>query len=204
MRLQSHRRLLARHPDVLVKVRKEVTSTVGIGQEAQQPTREQLKQMSYLNCVIKETLRLYPSVPLNQRAASKTTTIPKGGGADGQSPVVVHKGESVGYCVYAMHRRKDIYGVDAREFRPERWENDALKGVGYGYLPFGAGPRACLGQDFALSEAKYTVARLVQRYPYMVVAEGQTFEIGKEKQMLTLVLSSAEGCCLRLSEKDDV
>jgi cytochrome P450 len=103
-----------------------------------------------------------------------------------------------------MHRSKAIYGLDAREFRPERWEHDALKGVGYGYLPFGAGPRACLGQDFALMEATYTVARLVQRYPYMSVSDGQTLEVGKEKQLLTLVLASAEGCCLRLSETDNL
>jgi cytochrome P450 len=66
---------------------------------------------------------------------------------------------AVGYSVYAMHRRKDIYGPDAEEFKPERWET--LR-VGWGYLPFNGGPRICVGQQFALTEAGYTTVRLMQ------------------------------------------
>lgn len=50
-----------------------------------------------------------------------------------------------------MHRRKDIYGDDADEFRPERWEDDALRDVGWGYLPFNRGPRICLGRELSLT-----------------------------------------------------
>ena len=99
-----------------------------------------------MNLVIKEVLRLYPSVPVNTREATRLTTLPVGGGPDGTSPIVVRPGEGVGYCVYAMHRRKDIYDEDADDFRLERWEGDALKDVGWGYLPFNAGPRLCLGR----------------------------------------------------------
>ena len=94
-------------------------------------------------------LRLYPSVPVNSREAVRLTVLPRGGGPDGKSPVLVRPGEGVGYCVYAMHRRKDIYGADANEFRPERWENDALKDIGWAYLPFNGGPRLCLGRECA-------------------------------------------------------
>ncbi|KAK4899559.1 hypothetical protein LTR27_003292 [Elasticomyces elasticus] len=192
-------RLLARHPEALARVRDEVSSVVGLGADARLPTREDLKQMTYLSLAIKESLRLYPPAPVNQRAASKTTTLPEGGGPDGRSKVLVRKGESVGYLIYAMHRRKDIYGDDSAEFRPERWQNDALKSVGYGYLPFGAGQRACLGQEFAMLETTYTIARMVQRFPFITVPEGETNNIGMEKQLLTLVVSSAGGCRLRLS-----
>ena len=193
-------RLLARHPRVMDKLRAEIESITGLGKDAPQPTREQLKRMRYLDLVLKEVLRLYPSVPVNSRAALKTTTLPVGGGPDGRSPILIRKGEAVGYCVYAMHRRTDIYGKDALEFRPERWEDGKLlRDVGYGYLPFNAGPRVCLGQDFALLEAGYTVARLVQQFPFITVPTGDPYvEIGKEKQILTLVVAPGDGTRVQL------
>ena len=81
-------------------------------------------------------LRLYPAVPGNSREATKDTYLPLGGGPDGKSPVFVAKGQTVAYAVYAMHRLHPIYGDDAYEFRPERWET--LR-VGWEYLPFNGG-----------------------------------------------------------------
>ena len=146
--LQWTFRLLARHEQVLDKLRREIEQISGLGMSASPPTREQLRRMPYLGLVLKEVLRLYPSVPVNSREAVKLTTLPVGGGPDGKSPVLVRPGEGVGYSVYAMHRRKDIYGEDADQFRPERWEGDALKDVGWAYLPFNGGPRLCLGRKF--------------------------------------------------------
>lgn len=57
-------------------------------------------------------------MPVNSRAAVKTTALPDGGGPTGTAPVPVRKGETVGYSVYAMHRRIDIYGPDADNFAP--------------------------------------------------------------------------------------
>jgi hypothetical protein len=71
---------------------------------------------------------------MNGRYANKDTTIPTGGGPDGRSPVFVPKGTSVNYSVHMMHRRKDIWGEDADEFRPERWEG---RKPGWEYLPVG-------------------------------------------------------------------
>ena len=129
----------------------------------------------------------------------KTTTLPVGGGPSGTAPILVRKGEAVGYCVYAMHRRKDIYGPDADEFRPERWEDDTLKNVGWGYLPFNGGPRICLGQEFALFEAGFTIVRLLQTFEVIGKAD-ISFQapLGEEKQVLTLVVSSGDGCCVRM------
>ena len=55
--------------------------------------------------------------------AVKDTVLPLGGGPDGKSPIFVEAGTAVNYQVYNIHRRKDIYGEDAEEFRPERWES---------------------------------------------------------------------------------
>lgn len=176
---------------------------VGLGQHARQPSREDVKSMPYLANIITETLRLYPPVPVNARAAKNATTLPTGGGPDGRSCVLIRQGESVGYCTYAMHRRRDIYGEDALDFKPERWEGDALKHVGYGYLPFNAGPRSCLGQEFALLEARYTIARLIQFYPFIRLPDDEkAVQLGREKQILTLVLLCDEGCRVILSDKE--
>ena len=89
------------------------------------------------------------------RQAMKATILPVGGGPDASSPVFVRKGEAVSYSVYAMHRRKDLYGEDADQFRPDRWEPSSgkapdLRNIGWGYLPFNGGPRVCLGREHKL------------------------------------------------------
>ena len=58
----------------------------------------------------------------NSREAFEDTVLPVGGGPDGKSPLFVPKGRVVAWSVYTMHRRKDYFGEDADEFRPERWE----------------------------------------------------------------------------------
>ncbi|KAF4625831.1 hypothetical protein G7Y89_g12333 [Cudoniella acicularis] len=109
-----------------------------------------------------ESLRLHPPVPVNSRAALKTTALPTGGGPDRKSPILVPKGTSVAYSIYTMHRGPDIYGMDAEIFRPERWDeetplNSNEANAKWGYLPFNSGPRICLDMDFALIEVAYTV-----------------------------------------------
>jgi cytochrome P450 len=106
-------------------------------------------------------------VPINTRFANRDTVLPHGGGKDGKEPVLVPKGTIVMYSVWAMHRRKDIYGSDADEFRPERWENGGPQGSlrpGWAFLPFNGGPRICIGQQYALTEAGYTIVRLLQTF----------------------------------------
>ncbi|KAL3475350.1 n-alkane-inducible cytochrome P450 [Aspergillus californicus] len=196
-------RLLVQHSTVLAKLRNEIRESIGVGPGAPAPTIPRLKTLPYLSLVLKEVLRLYPSVPVNSRAAEKTTTLPTGGGPAGTSPILVRKGEAVGYCVYAMHRRKDIYGPDADQFRPERWADDALKDVGWGYLPFNGGPRVCLGQDFALLEAGYTIVRLLQTFETIEKGTGFEKAVGEERQILTLVVSCGDGCVLRMKRYED-
>lgn len=91
-----------------------------------------MKDCKYLRYVNDESLRLYPVVPINARYANKDTTLPRGGGKDGSSPIFIPKGSSCDFSVHVMHRRKDIWGPDADEFKPERWDG---RKVGWEYLP---------------------------------------------------------------------
>ncbi|KAI9758560.1 MAG: hypothetical protein M4579_002995 [Chaenotheca gracillima] len=155
--------ILARNEPVLARLRAEVLS---LGDTPL--TFEVLKNMKYLRYVLNEgklfaspILRLHPVLPVNGRQANKDTFLPVGGGPDGKSPIFCPAGQYVGFNSYTLHRRKDLWGEDANEFRPERWEKHR---PGWEYIPFNAGPRICLGQQYALIEASYTITRLLQEY----------------------------------------
>ncbi|KAJ5583500.1 hypothetical protein N7535_002120 [Penicillium sp. DV-2018c] len=138
-------------------------------------------------------LRLYPPVPLNNREA---------GGSDGNKPMLVRKGELVVFSQYVNSRKKNIYGADAYEFRPERWESGELGNVRWAYFPFSGGPRQCLGEDFAQMEISYTIVRLLQTFSQILLPQEEPNEpIGSERQRLTLVLSSAEGCKVEIRQE---
>ncbi|TLS21736.1 uncharacterized protein PpBr36_09192 [Pyricularia pennisetigena] len=147
---------LSQSPDTVAKLRREMLE---MGQE--NPDWETLRGMKYLQNVIKETLRLAPPVATNSRSTSKETILPRGGGSDGKSPVLIPKGTSCRWSSYALYRRQDIYGPDAEEFRPERWED--LR-VGWEYTPFSGGPRICIGQQFALTQMSLTIFRILQNF----------------------------------------
>ena len=157
-----------------------------------------------MTLIYEEALRLYPSVPVNTRTAVRNTFLPVGGGPDLQSPVFIPEGAAVAYSVYSMHRRPDLYGMDAELYRPERWDehmplNDDPINASWGYLPFNGGPRICLGMDFGLTEAAYTVVRLFQKFPALSLPSGEKVELlGVEKQTMTLVMSSTDGCRVTL------
>ncbi|KAM5468368.1 hypothetical protein MauCBS54593_005110 [Microsporum audouinii] len=148
---------LARHKDEWFRLRKEVIETLG----NRKPTYEDIKSMKYLRYVLNETLRLFPVVPSNGREAVITTTLPCGGGPDGEHKVLISKGTNVLYSVWGLHRSPKSYGPDPTVFRPSRWESIR---VGWNYLPFNGGPRICLGQQYALTEASYVLIRLLQTF----------------------------------------
>ena len=73
------------------------------------------------------------------------TVLPRGGGPDGTSPLFIPAKTTVGWSLYTMHRREDLFGEDVEEFRPERWQT--LR-PGWEYLPFNGGPRICIGRKY--------------------------------------------------------
>jgi len=150
--------LLSQHPHTLSTLRAEILTAFP---NKDHITFSSLKACRYLQHVLSETLRLFPVVPLNNRRAAVDTVLPVGGGPNGTAPIAIPKGTSVNYSVYSMHRRVDLWGADAEEFRPERWEG---RKSDWSFLPFNGGPRICLGQQYALTEAGYLVVRLLQRF----------------------------------------
>jgi len=156
---------LSQHPEIVQRLRREILESVG---PTRPPTYSDLKSMRYLQHVMNETLRLYPAVPFNVRTSLRSTTLPRGSGPNGLSPMGILKDTPIGYCTLLMHRRRDLYPPpspdfpDVMAFSPERW--DAWTPKSWQYIPFNGGPRICIGQQFALTEMGYTVVRILQRF----------------------------------------
>ncbi|KAH7363866.1 cytochrome P-450 [Rhexocercosporidium sp. MPI-PUGE-AT-0058] len=179
---------LARDDRVWKKLRAEVINTFGAYSSdtettLQDVTFQKLKSCRYLQYVLNETLRLHSIVAFNSRMAVRDTTIPTGGGADGTQPVFVPAGTEVNFSSHVMHRRKDLWGDDADTFVPERWETARPR---WSYVPFNGGPRLCIGQQFALTEAGYVIVRLLQRFDNM---EGLDVDKKRDYTHFTVVAS---------------
>ncbi|KAK4543514.1 hypothetical protein LTR36_005409 [Oleoguttula mirabilis] len=137
--------------------------------EGQVPSYEQINTLKYVQCCINES--------------------------DGASPVFVTKGTLVCYNVYALHRRKDFYGSDADDFRPERWEDGKLQQrLRWAYLPFNGGPRICLGQRYALTEVAYVLVRMVQEFRALRSEDPRPWE-----ELLSLTLRPRNGVKVSLT-----
>jgi len=154
--------MLATHPDAFARLRNEVLDTLGPNGKV---GPENLREMKYLRAVLNETLRLYPSVPWNVRCSKEGVVWPA---LDGGKPIYVPGGTQIHYVPWLMHRRKDLWGPDAEEFDPDRFLDKRVKEYlvpnPFIFLPFNAGPRICLGQQFAYNEASAIIARLVQAF----------------------------------------
>lgn len=145
---------LANYPTIYRKLRNEIIHNLGTNRT---PTYEDLKNMTYLTHTLNETLRLYPAVPFNTRAALEDTSLP---GEPGQPDIAVRKGDAVVYSALSMQRRRDLYPApsekfaDPAVFSPDRWASWTPKA--WHYLPFNGGPRVCVGQNFAMTEMACT------------------------------------------------
>ncbi|KAK4108074.1 cytochrome P450 [Canariomyces notabilis] len=176
--------LMAKYPSVMKKMQAEVARVCG----DKLPTASDLKEMMYIRHVINETFRLYHPLGMNVRMALKDATLPVGGGKSGKEPLAVPKDTTIIYSLGGLQRRKDIYGEDALEFRPERWEGAKINR--WHFIPYNHGPRHCLGQNFGQQQMEYILARICQEYHEIRVAKGQ-----REQQIrIELNLKMAHPC----------
>lgn len=181
---------LAKHPGVVEKLRAEIVDT--LGQDNRPPSYQEIKDMKYLTHTINETLRLYPVVPFNVRCALTDTSLPRGGGVDGNGPVGCPNKTVVVYSPLLMHRRRDLYPpiseafpYDPLEWVPDRWATWTPKA--WNFIPFNGGPRICIGQQFAMVEMGYTIVRILQEFD-------QIIDYGSERSLHTdIILTPANG-----------
>lgn len=136
---------LAREPGAWQRLRDELDREGLLQCDPETITSAKLKSCSYLQHVLLESLRLYPSIPINTRDAVRDTVLPVGGGPDRKSPVLVEKGTQVKFSCYIMQRREDIWGPDVLEWKPDRWVG---RQQGWEFLPFNGGPRVCIGRKW--------------------------------------------------------
>ncbi|KAJ7168966.1 cytochrome P450 [Mycena filopes] len=159
--------MLAEHPDILARLRAEILRVVG---PTQRPTYDNFREMKYLRAVLNETLRLYTPVPFNTRSAIHPTLFHSSAGP----PIYIPAGTRTPYATLLMHRRADLWGPDALKFDPDRFLDERLHKYltpnPFIFLPFNAGPRICLGQQFAYHEASFFLVRLLQSFARIALA----------------------------------
>jgi len=150
--------LLAQHPGIMRELMDELDRVLG----GDAPTREQLPQLSFLDRVIKESMRILPPVPFTIRAADEDQ-IPMGS-------LMLSHGARVICSHFLTHHLPDIY-PEPELFRPDRWRE--IDPTQYEYLPFSAGPRACVGAMFAIQVLKISLAIILQKFRFAIVPDAQ-------------------------------
>jgi len=148
--------LLDKHPEVEAKLLAEIQRTVG----NRQPTFDDLKALTYTKQVIQEAMRLYPPAWIIDREALVENNM---------AGYPVKKGQTVAAFVYGLHRNPD-YWERPNDFMPERFAPELVKARHpFCYIPFGGGPRLCIGNSFAYMEMQLALAILLPKFKIEVI-----------------------------------
>lgn len=142
---------LSKHPGITARVLAEIASVVGDGPVE----RGHVDRLVYTRQVVQEALRLFPSAPVFSREVRRDVTV---------GPLELSRGDSVVIPVYVIHRHRKLW-TDPDRFDPDRFAPEASAARHrYAFLPFGAGPRTCIGMNFALNESIVILASLLPRF----------------------------------------
>jgi cytochrome P450 len=145
--------LLSQHPEVQGRLADEVRAVLG----GRRPTLADLPRLAYAEQVVKESMRLYPPVYGVGREAVRDSEI---------RGYAVPKGTTVFISQWVIHRDPRFY-PEPLVFRPERWAGEAARSLPkFAYLPFGGGPRLCIGNTFAMMEAVLILVTLIGRFRF--------------------------------------
>lgn len=149
--------LLATHPEAKARFHDELDRVL----QGRTPTADDLQHLPYTRAIFDESLRLYPPAPAIQRKAATSTTV---GGLPLPAGALVLVG------IYNLHRHPAFWS-NPDQFLPGRWLNGERPAARYAYLPFGAGPRACVGIHFASVEGPLLLALIGRRYDLQLAQE---------------------------------
>ncbi|KAK4387173.1 cytochrome [Sesamum angolense] len=147
--------LLSKHQAWQARAREEVLQVLG----KKQPTFDGLQQLKIVTMIFQEVLRLYPPAPLTVRAPTKTVKL---------GSMIIPVGVQLTLLIGLLHHDPNLWGNDVKEFKPERFSegiSSAIK-TQYSFIPFSSGPRVCLGQNFAMFEAKMALAMILQHFSF--------------------------------------
>ena len=148
--------LLGSHPDDMARVQSEADSAL----QNSPPTEKTPADLSFLETVIKESLRLYPPIHVGNRRAAEDIPI---------GDFTIPTGTRVMYSIY-LTQRDPKYWPEPDRFIPERFDRSSgAKPAPFSYIPFGGGPRTCIGAAFAQVEAKIVLARLLSNFDLTLV-----------------------------------
>ncbi|XP_059717841.1 cytochrome P450 3A21-like [Haemorhous mexicanus] len=152
---------LAMHPDVQEKVLQEIDTVLP---NKAPITYEAIMKLEYLDMTVSETFRVYPLGGRIERICKKDVEI---------NGVTIPKGVVVTIPPYVLHHNPE-YWPNPDEFRPERFSKENKESIDpYTYLPFGAGPRNCIGMRFALLILKVAIVSLLQHFTFQTCKETQ-------------------------------
>ncbi|MED5371375.1 MAG: cytochrome P450 [Myxococcota bacterium] len=174
---------LLENPHVLERAREEVDRVLGRGR----PRYEHMRELVYLEALLKETLRIWPTAPAFALQPLEDTTV-------GGYPV--SKGEVIAVLIPQLHRDPSVW-EDPERFDPERFMPGRREQIPpNAYKPFGHGQRACIGRQFALQEATLVLAMMLQRFEF-VAGHGTPLVV---KETLTL---KPDGLLIRVRERPE-
>jgi cytochrome P450 len=161
---------MAQHPEVVEKIRAEYNTVLG----EEVPTFEKARELRYTMQVVQEVMRLYPPAwVVGRRALSE----------DQIGPYTFPKNSYFLVCPYTLHRRPE-YWENPEVFNPDRFSEENSKNrPTYAYLPFGGGPRLCIGNNFALMEMQLVVALIARDFDIQLISPNQIVE---QDPMVTL------------------
>ncbi|KAE8734579.1 hypothetical protein F3Y22_tig00000757pilonHSYRG00011 [Hibiscus syriacus] len=185
--------LVATHPWVETKILEEIKANCPESNDGAMVylTAEELNKLVYLRAAFCETLRLYPSVPVDFRSSIGPDVLPSGDRIGPNTRVLI--------SLYSMGRSEKIWGEDCMEFKPERWISEVgelVQKPASLYLPFGIGQRACVGKDLSLKMMN-TVAINVLRHYEVKVVENQKVAMTNK----VLALTTQNGLKVKLNKR---